>query len=186
MIEPPTCPGNRVKLQPYLLSLARLTLTTHGLEHQLTEMGLALGVNVDAAAPLEAVHVLRKQLDDQPTPPWAAPEAAPDALRSWLTSVAECLRQGRAFTAALQSGQASPQLVDVSIGRATSLSREDFDHLTHRCRDYAEQGTVLLDALAMPTESGGRLSQYFAISPRLVERPQRRARSTSSYSLLQQ
>ncbi|NIZ90312.1 hypothetical protein [Kineococcus rubinsiae] len=150
--------------EPYLLALARLTLTTRTLEHQLIEMGRALGVDVDAAAPLEAVSMLRKQLEELPVPPWADPEASSGALQSWLTSAAECIKQGRAFTAALQAGQGSPQLIDVTIGRATSLAPDDFDQLTHRCRNYVDLGADAIDALAMRTESGGRLFGYFAIA----------------------
>jgi len=107
---------------------------------------------------------MRRQLEDSPIPPWAAPEAGRRAIESWLTSAAECLAQGQAFTRALQSGQGSPQLIDVKIGRATRLSLEDYDQLTHRCRNYAEHGADLIDALAMRTESGGRLFGYFAIA----------------------
>lgn len=153
--------------EPYLLALARLTLITHTLEHQVTELGRALGVDVDAAAPLGAVRVLRRQLEDSLVPPWAAPEAGRRAIESWLTSAAECLGLGQAFTLALQSGQGSPQLIDVKIGRTTRVGLEDYDQLTHRCRNYVELGTDLLDALAMRTESGGRLFGYFAIAQAL-------------------
>jgi len=81
-----------------------------------------------------------------------------------LTSVAECLEKGHAFTSALRVHQGSPQLVDGTIGLATTLKPEDFDQLTRRCREHAEHGADLLEALAMRTESGGHLYQYSVIA----------------------